>query len=61
MGKVADKIAEIFTVKRTDNHFVFIIKSMVNRFDQHNIAQTAGQFAYFSMLSIFPFIVLINA
>ena len=61
MGKIADKVAEIFTVKKTDNQFIYIVKSMVNRFDQHNITQTAGQFAYFSMLSIFPFIVLVNA
>ena len=55
--KIADKIADILAVKQTDNQFVYVIKNLINRFDTHNVAQTAGQFAFFTMLSIFPFII----
>ncbi len=59
--KTADKIAEFLKVRKTDNNFVYVIKSLINRFDTHNVAQTAGQFAFFTMLSIFPFIIFLNA
>lgn len=36
------------------------IKSMVVRYSEHDVAQTAGQIAYFGFLSIFPFIVFVN-
>ncbi|MFA7636267.1 MAG: YihY/virulence factor BrkB family protein [Monoglobales bacterium] len=35
-------------------------KSMVERYATHDVAQTAGQIAYFGFLSIFPFIVFVN-
>ncbi len=59
--KISDKIADILTVKKTDNQFIYVIKNLINRYDSHNVAQTAGQFAFFTMLSIFPFIVFVNA
>lgn len=36
------------------------LKSMVDRYIKHDIAQTAGQIAYFGFLSLFPFIVYMN-
>ena len=33
---------------------------MVERYATHDVAQTAGQIAYFGFLSIFPFIVFVN-
>ncbi len=59
--KIADKIDSMLTIKQSDNSFLFVIKSLINRFDTHNITQTAGQLAYFFFLSIFPFIIFVNA
>ncbi len=36
------------------------IKAIVDRYSKHDVAQTAGQIAYFGFLSLFPFIVFIN-
>lgn len=60
-NKITDKITDMLTVKETDNQFCYIVKSLINRYDTHNVAQTAGQFAFFSLLSIFPFIIFINS
>ena len=59
--KLMDKIDNLFVIKSTDSSFVYIIKSLIARFDQHNVAQTAGQLAYFTLLSLFPFIIFLNA
>ncbi len=55
------KINNFTVVKETDNTFVYIVKSLILRADEHNVTQTAGQLAYFAFLSIFPFIIFINS
>ena len=61
MKNFFNRVSDFFTVKQTDNRFMYVAKSLIDRYDRHNVAQTAGQFAYFSLLSIFPFIIFINA
>ncbi len=61
MKNFFNRVSDFFTIKQTDNRFMYIAKSLIDRYDRHNVAQTAGQFAYFSLLSIFPFIIFINA
>lgn len=36
------------------------IKAIIDRYGKHDVAQTAGQIAYFGFLSLFPFIVFMN-
>lgn len=36
------------------------LKEIIDRYSDHDVAQTAGQIAYFGFLSLFPFIVFIN-
>lgn len=36
------------------------VKAIIERYGKHDVAQTAGQIAYFGFLSLFPFIVFIN-
>lgn len=43
-----------------DNSFVFILKSLFSRFNEHKIAQIGGQLAYFFLLSIYPFLIFLN-
>ena len=40
--------------------FRAFLKAMVERYGKHDVAQTAGQIAYFGFLSLFPFIVFMN-
>ncbi len=42
------------------NNFKTFIKAMFVRYGEHDVAQTAGQIAYFGFLSLFPFIVFMN-
>lgn len=51
----------MFAIKPTDSFLVYFIKSLIKRFDEHNVTQTAGQLAYFTLLSIFPFIIFVNS
>ena len=37
-----------------------LIKKMINRYIEHDIGQIGGQLAYFSLLSLFPFLIYIN-
>lgn len=56
-----EKINNITVIKETDNTFIYLVKSLIIRSDEHNVTQTAGQLAYFAFLSIFPFIIFINS
>ena len=58
---ILKKIENFTVIKETDNTFVYIIKSLIIRSDEHNVTQTAGQLAYFAFLSLFPFIIFINS
>ena len=47
--------------EKKDNSFKTVIKKLLKRFSQDNISQTGGQLAYFFLLSIFPFLIFLNA
>ena len=42
------------------NKLKTFIKAIIERYGKHDVAQTAGQIAYFGFLSLFPFIIFIN-
>ncbi len=46
---------------RKDTFGAFILRNSIRRYTKHSIAQTGGQLAYFFVLSIFPFIMFVNA
>jgi len=41
-------------------YYISLAKELTMRYIRHNIGQTGGQLAYFSLLSLFPFIIYIN-
>lgn len=49
------------TVKPGDGRFVYLIKTMITRFIDHNVSRVSGQLAYFILLSMFPFLIFLNA
>lgn len=49
-----------FEIKSTDHFPVYLVKSLVNRFGDHEVAQIGGQLSYFFLLSLFPFIIFFN-
>ncbi len=51
----------ILDVKSNDGKFVYVLKSITKRFVEHNVSRVAGQLSYFMLLSIFPFLIFINA
>lgn len=44
-----------------DSFLPFLIRNSIDRYTRHSIAQTGGQLAYFFVLSIFPYIMFVNA
>ncbi len=48
-------------VRPSDCLVVYLIKSMIQRFDRHDISQTGAQLAYFFLLSLSPFLIFFNA
>lgn len=48
-------------IKPSDGKIAYILKTITMRFWEHNISRVAGQLSYFMLLSIFPFIIFINA
>lgn len=54
-------VSRFLEVKETDNRLLYVGKSLINRFLCHDIAQTGGQLAYFFLLSVFPFMIFLNA
>ncbi|MBQ3053879.1 MAG: YihY/virulence factor BrkB family protein [Clostridia bacterium] len=57
---ITDKINDILTEKPGDGFFKYMSKNLFKRFGDHNITQTAGQLAFFTLLSFFPFVVFLN-
>ncbi len=47
--------------KRCFSHSRKIVRELYSRFRRHNISYTAGQIAYFFILSVFPFLIFVNA
>ncbi|NLG53602.1 MAG: YihY/virulence factor BrkB family protein [Clostridiales bacterium] len=52
---------KLLKAKPGDSVTVFVLKSLFLRFNEHNIAQAGGQLAYFFLLSVFPFLIFLNA
>lgn len=46
---------------RAKSGIVWLAKDLFDRYNKHNIAQVGGQLAYFFLLSMFPFVIFINA
>lgn len=42
-------------------YYYELVRELIDRFIQHDVGQMGGQLAYFSLLSLFPFIIYINA
>ena len=51
----------IIQIKPSDKKIKYTIKSIINRFVDHNIPEVAGQLSYFMLLSVFPFLIFLNA
>lgn len=47
--------------KKEDNIAIYAIKALIQRYETDHLSQVGGQLAYFCMLSIFPFFIVINA
>lgn len=50
-----------FKIKQTDGRCKKLIKTMIFRFFDHNVSRVGGQLAFFILLSLFPFLVFLNA
>ena len=50
-----------FKIKPDDGKVKYLIKTMVTRFFDHNVSRVGGQLAFFILLSLFPFLVFLNA
>ncbi|MGL5439944.1 MAG: YihY/virulence factor BrkB family protein [Filifactoraceae bacterium] len=47
--------------KKNDTIAIYVIKALIQRYETDRISQIGGQFAYFSILSVFPFLIVVNA
>ncbi|MBE7060577.1 MAG: YihY/virulence factor BrkB family protein [Ruminococcaceae bacterium] len=61
LENTVDKMNDLFKIKPTDGIIKYTLKNLFVRFDSHDVAQNAGQLAYFGLLSVFPFIIFVNA
>lgn len=52
---------EKFKIKPTDSKGIYLFKTMIIRFFDHNVSRVGGQLAFFILLSLFPFLVFLNA
>lgn len=50
-----------FKIKPDDCKVKYLAKTMVVRFFDHNVSRVGGQLAFFILLSLFPFLVFLNA
>ena len=58
--KAIGKINEKMKVKPTDGIIAYTVKNLIDRINKHDVTQNAGQLAYFSLLSVFPFVIFVN-
>lgn len=54
-------IEKLLALKPNDGRFVYLIKTLISRFNEHNISRIGAQLAYFMLLSLFPFLIFLNA
>ncbi len=54
-------ISENTTNIKEKKKFKDVVKKLLKRFSSDNVSQTGGQLAYFFLLSIFPFLIFLNA
>ena len=52
---------KILEIKPNDCAIIFILKTMIRRFLDHNVSRVAAQLSYFLLLSVFPFLIFLNA
>lgn len=46
---------------KTNNTFFYVIANMLKRYKEHEVGATGASLAYFFILSIFPFLIFLNA
>ena len=59
--KITEKLDGFFRVKPSDGVITYVLKNLFARIDEHDVVQSAAQLAYFSLLSVFPFVIFVNA
>ena len=55
-----EKLLQLLEPKPDDNVVLYSIKALYARYKEVALAQTGGQLAYFAILSLFPFLMLLN-
>lgn len=58
--KLIEKIGNSFLPKKTDPAAVYAIKALIRRYNEDDLAGLGGQLAYFFIISLFPFLMLLN-
>lgn len=54
------KINNMLQPKPSDHVIIYSLKALKNRYTADNLGQLGGQLAYFFILSLFPFLMLVN-
>lgn len=58
--KFITKIQEGLLPKKTDSTFFYAIKALIQRYAEDDLSGVGGQLAYFFVISLFPFLMLVN-
>lgn len=58
--KYITKIKEWTLPKETDGAFFYAVKALAKRYTEDDLAGVGGQLAYFFVISLFPFLMLVN-
>lgn len=54
-------ISKLFRPSPYDTGILYLFKDVAARFRRHRLSQVGGQLAYFLLLSLFPFLIFLNA
>lgn len=54
------RIQSALTPKKTDHVVLYSTKALIQRYHEDNLAGLGGQLAYFFIISLFPFLMLVN-
>ncbi len=54
------KAKSFMKLKENDNIALYSLKALIQRYSEDSLSQVGGQLAYFFILSLFPFLMLIN-
>ena len=58
--KLIERIGRTFLPKKTDYAAVYVLKALIRRYHEDDLAGLGGQLAYFFIISLFPFLMLLN-